>query len=107
VAIARGGIAVSGSYQASKRSLNVHLNQADSKSKARSAISQYFCVPKASILNRNFPVKKTLKKISNAKWAKIACSGYEGEERELTGHLCGQLAFQQIPNFSEEQIVED
>lgn len=37
MAIARVGTAVGGSYQASKRCLSVHSNQADSKSKDKSA----------------------------------------------------------------------
>jgi hypothetical protein len=61
VAIARGGIAVSGSYQASKRSLNVHLNQANSKSKARSANFAIFLRSKNIYPKLKFPGEKNVK----------------------------------------------
>ncbi|MGD0954564.1 MAG: hypothetical protein ABR985_19635 [Methanotrichaceae archaeon] len=66
MAIALGGIAVSGLYQASIRSLNVHSNQADSKSKARSAnFAVLFAVTNILIILLNI-WWKMLKKISNA-----------------------------------------
>lgn len=106
MAIARGGIAVSGSYQASKRNLNVHLNRADSKNKARPAISQcLLLVPNISITIK-FPGEKMFKKISNAEWAKIAARAMKMEERALAGRLCRQSALREVSDFGNNQVVE-
>ena len=96
MAIALGGIAVSGLYQASIRSLNVHSNQADSKSKIKSANS----------ITIKFPGGKMFKKISNAEWAKIAARAMKGRSVLLPDVCAGNLHLRKVPNLGDEQIVE-
>lgn len=106
MAIARGGIAVSGSYQASIKSLNVHLNQADSKSKTKSAnFAVLFCgflihKSQLSLLVEMF------KKILNAKWADIAARTMKGRGVLLPDVCARNLHLRKVPNYVDEQIVE-
>ena len=107
MAIARVGTAVNGSYQASKRCLNVHSNQADSKSKPESADLAMLFAGHNTQITIKFIGGKMLKKVPNAEWAKIAVRAMKGKSVELEDICSGNWHLRKFPISGTRKIVKD